>query len=93
MVSRPEALIIGDMGRVVVHPEDLRRFHAKRCRVCGRKDSIPSSIRFLHKDGAYRWIREETKVIRDAAGEPVEVIGYWTDVTERKRMEAALRQV
>jgi signal transduction histidine kinase len=46
--------------------------------------------RFLHKDGTSRWIREEAKVIRDAAGNPVEVMGCWTDVTERKRLEEEL---
>ena len=44
----------------------------------------------MHKDGTYRWIREEAKAVRDEAGKPVEVIGYWTDVTERKRVEEQL---
>jgi PAS domain S-box-containing protein len=48
--------------------------------------------RFLHKDGTYRWIREESKLVRDADGKPMEVIGYWTDITERRRMENALRE-
>jgi signal transduction histidine kinase len=45
---------------------------------------------FLHKDGTYRWMREEARVICDAEGKPIEVNGYWTDVTEQKRMEEAL---
>jgi signal transduction histidine kinase len=55
-----------------------------------KKGLCTFEYRFLHKDGSYRWIREEAKVIRDAAGNPAEVMGYWTDVTERKRMEAEL---
>jgi signal transduction histidine kinase len=46
--------------------------------------------RFLHKDGTWRWIREEAKVFRDANGKPKEVSGYWTDVSERKRLEEEL---
>lgn len=74
-----------------VHPEDLRPTLAE----------IPSfwkegqrtfEYRFLHKDGAYRWIREEAKLIRDADGKPMEVNGYWIDITERKRAENALRE-
>ena len=42
---------------------------------------------FLHKDGAYRWIREKERVIRNAKGEVQDVIGYWTDVTESKMIE------
>jgi len=72
-----------------VHPDDLRHYLAEVPHLW--KDGQHTfEYRFLHEDGAYRWIREETKVIRDAAGEAVEVIGYWTDVTEWKRMEAEL---
>jgi PAS domain S-box-containing protein len=72
-----------------VHPDDLRHYLAEVPHLW--KDGQHTfEYRFLNKDGAYRWIREETKAIRDAAGEPVEVIGYWTDVTEWKRMEAEL---
>jgi signal transduction histidine kinase len=46
--------------------------------------------RFLHKDGTFRWIREEAKVVRDTDGKPIEVDGYWTDVTERKRLAEEL---
>jgi PAS domain S-box-containing protein len=72
-----------------VHPDDLRHYLAEVPRLW--KDGQRTfEYRFLHEDGTYRWIREETKVIRDAAGKPVEVMGYWTDVTERKRMEERL---
>jgi len=72
-----------------VHPDDLRRYLAEVPHLW--KDGQHAfEYRFLHKDGAYRWIREEAKVIRDAAGKPIEVIGYWTDITERKRLEEEL---
>ncbi len=48
---------------------------------------------FLHKDGAYRWIREEERVIRNAKGEVQDVIGYWTDVTENKMIEEQYREL
>ena len=72
-----------------VHPEDLQRYLAE-VPLLWKDGQHTFEYRFLHKDGTYRWIREEAKVIRDAAGKPVEVIGYWTDVTEWKRMEAEL---
>jgi PAS domain S-box-containing protein len=49
-------------------------------------------FRFLHKDGTYRWIREEAKLIRDSEGRPVEVNGYWIDITELKRLERQLAE-
>ncbi|MCJ7455967.1 PAS domain S-box protein [Candidatus Bathyarchaeota archaeon] len=75
------------LGRV--HPDDLRRYPAE-VQELWKMGQYTFEYRFLHKDGTYRWIREEAKVIRDAAGKPVEVMGYWTDVTEWKRMEAEL---
>ena len=48
--------------------------------------------RFRHKDGAYRWVSDEQRLVRDEAGEPLEVVGSWSDITERKRAEAALRE-
>jgi PAS domain S-box-containing protein len=72
-----------------VHPDDLRRYPMEVPELW-KKGRGTFEYRFLHKDGAYRWIREEAKVIRDAAGNPAEVMGYWTDVTERKQMEVEL---
>ena len=72
-----------------VHPDDLRRYPTE-VPALWKKGQCTFEYRFLHKDGEYRWIREEAKVIRDATGNPVEVIGYWTDVSEQKRMEGAL---
>jgi PAS domain S-box-containing protein len=69
-----------------VHPDDLRPTLAAIPRLF--KDGMRAlEYRFLHKDGTYRWIREEAKVIRDTDGKPIDVIGYWTDVTELKKME------
>jgi len=72
-----------------VHTDDLRRYPTE-VPVLWKKGQCTFEYRFLHKDGTYRWIREEARAIRDAAGKPVEVIGYWTDVTELKRMEEQL---
>ena len=47
-------------------------------------------FRFLHSDGAFRWIREEMKVTRDAEERPLDVVGVCTDVTERKKLQEKL---
>jgi PAS domain S-box-containing protein len=47
-------------------------------------------FRFLHSDGAYRWIREEMKVTRDAEGRILDVVGVCIDVTERNKLEEKL---
>ena len=50
--------------------------------------------RFQHRDGHYIWIQDTFKVICDDAGRPMELVGAWADITERKRAEQeALRAV
>lgn len=72
-----------------IHPDDLRRYPVE-IPVLWKKGQYAFEYRFLHKNGTYRWIREEAKIVRDAGGKPTEVMGYWTDVTERKQMEEKL---
>jgi len=49
--------------------------------------------RFLHRDGQYRWLQDEPKLIYDAAGKAIEVVGYLADISDRKQTEEKLRQV
>jgi signal transduction histidine kinase len=48
--------------------------------------------RFRHKDGSYRWMRDELVLVEDNDGTPLEVVGYWVDITDRKRAEEAVRE-
>ena len=41
-------------------------------------------------DGRHRWLQEQSRLVRDEAGQPLEIIGYWMDITERKRIEGEL---
>ncbi len=43
--------------------------------------------RFQHKNGGYRWLRDDMMLVRDPAGVPAEIIGSWIDITERKEAE------
>src|SRR5439155_4473047 len=49
--------------------------------------------RFLRKDGTTVWVEAYASFQHDASGRPVYVIGAVQDITERKRVEEALRQV
>ena len=44
------------------------------------------------KDGEYLWVRDEKRLLRDAQGQPTEIVGSWTDVTARVLLEEQLRQ-
>ncbi|MBI3982996.1 MAG: PAS domain S-box protein, partial [Gemmatimonadetes bacterium] len=74
-----------------IHPEDREEAIAKRAALF-REGLVGSEYRLRHKDGAYRWVLDEKRLVRDAAGEPREVIGAWVDVTDKKSLEAQLQQ-
>ncbi|MEW6137025.1 MAG: PAS domain S-box protein [Thermodesulfobacteriota bacterium] len=48
--------------------------------------------RFLHKNGTYRWMRDEFNLVQEDGQSAGEILGTWVDVTELKRVEEALRQ-
>jgi PAS domain S-box-containing protein len=75
-----------------VHPEDWQRTLAEVRADLFAHGRLAHEYRFRHRDGQYRWLRSEMRLLRDPAGNPVEVIGSWSDVTERKHLEDQFRQ-
>jgi len=72
-----------------VHPDDLQ-VSPMTVRALWEEGHRAFEYRFQHKDGSYRWIREEATVARDVDSKPLEVNGYWTDITELKEMQLRL---
>jgi len=73
-----------------LHPDDRERVVA----TIGEKlnhDGYLMDYRLRHKDGTYRWLEDRTRIVKNASGEPMEIVGVWTDITERKRAEEILR--
>jgi len=73
-----------------VHPED-RAQAATFAAGLLEQGQLVHEYRFLHKDGRTLWIRDEMRLIRDAAGQPREVAGAWTDITNEKLRSEELR--
>jgi PAS domain S-box-containing protein len=51
--------------------------------------SLRHDYRFCNKDGAYRWIHDASRLVRDADGNPLEIVGSMLDITDRKLAEEA----
>ncbi|HSF76284.1 MAG TPA: ATP-binding protein, partial [Microcoleus sp.] len=75
----------------LVHPKDRQIVDTAYAQIL-EKESISYEYRELHKDGSYRWIYDEVKLVKDAAGIPVECVGYGVDITARKQAELALQK-
>jgi PAS domain S-box-containing protein len=84
-----EFVEVSDFWIARIHPEDKERILGELPRLFERGTYL-YEYRFLHKNGTYVWVRDEMKLVRDAAGRPVEIIGCWIDITERKRAEEEL---
>lgn len=72
----------------LVHPADVEQ--ARQLDALFEQGTAMTEYRFLHKDGFYHWMRDDMRLIRDEAGIPLDVVGSWIDITERKHAEAAL---
>ena len=76
-----------ELARKVVHPDDEHLIDEVL-----RRPTSPVTIRWLRKDGTILWTEQRTKGIYDEVGELVAIEGIARDVTERKRVEEALRK-
>ena len=74
-----------------IHPDDRAYVSAGLARTFEHGRHI-HEYRFLHKDGTYRWLRDEVRLLRDEAGAPLELIGFQIDVSGQKWASEALRE-
>ena len=75
-----------------VHPEDSGR--VMQAITASIETDVPYRIEFriVQPGGATRWIFTSGKVIRDADGRPLRMIGATRDITERKAADNELQQ-
>jgi two-component system, NtrC family, sensor kinase len=74
-----------------IHPDDIPNIFSSLAGVFvdGQRTY---EYRFRASDGRYVWMHDTLRLIRDANGNPLEVIGSLTDITDRKRMEETLKE-
>ncbi len=87
--DREEYLNSADFWQSRIHPQDSPRILRAYARLF-EEERLNSEYRFRKKDGSYCWVSDELQVIRNAAGDPIEVVGAWSDVTQRKQLGEAL---
>ncbi|MGB6197677.1 MAG: PAS domain-containing protein, partial [Methyloceanibacter sp.] len=86
--SPNEYLKNADFWRERVHPDDLAGIEAEQTKLF-ENGQHTTEYRFRQKNGAYRWVSDEQHVIRDEKGDPLEIVGSWSDITARKKAEEA----
>ena len=85
-----ECLADPDFWSNHVHPDDrdgvLERFPSLY-----DAGYLTQEYRFRLRDGSYRWVCSDLQLIYDEDGAPLEIVGSWSDINERKNAEEALR--
>jgi len=88
----PEECKDPDMRWRMVHPEDRERMQSEDERTGKPGEVFASEYRVLHRDGRSVWVRNESILIEDEASGSRYWQGFMLDITERRRVEAALRE-
>lgn len=73
-----------------IHPDDRARIERVNEQIHTAEDgaTIESEYRMRHANGEWRWLHcRNTVFVRDAEGNPAQILGTMQDITKRKRLE------
>ena len=69
-----------------LHPDD-KEAATEKTSILMTQGHLVQEYRFQSKDGHYLWVQDEASLLRDGDGRPKEIVGFWTNITERKQAE------
>jgi PAS domain S-box-containing protein len=74
-----------------IHPDDLPRYRKSFEHSLETGERLDLDVRLVTNDGVLRHCQALGRVVHDASGKPISVVGTIMDITERKLAEDALR--
>jgi len=76
-----------------IHPEDKSKVLEEANKLWDKeKNAIDINYRMRHKDGTYRWIRDQGKIVEwNPQGKPTRMIGTHQDISPSKQNEEGLK--
>jgi len=75
-----------------VHLEDQQEFRTRLQQAVADKSRFSFEYRVRKQDGSYLWIEDIGHWVKNKSGQVVRLIGFINDVSERRSLEAQLRQ-
>jgi PAS domain S-box-containing protein len=87
----PSASVPYEAWCAAVHPADLPAAKASLRTVVEEKGHGSAEFRILHGDGSERHVSAIQGVVLDSSGNVIRIIGVNIDVTDRKRLEEAIK--
>jgi len=91
-VEAKDAPSTSDWWFNLIHPEDQPNIEFFFAQIESNSDRYQFEYRVRHVDGRWIDVWEKGNLKRNGAGEIVEVIGFTSDISDRKRVEEALQQ-
>lgn len=76
-----------------IHPEDREHVLSIFPDRLYIENQISYEYRFRTQDDTYLWIHDSVRLIRDQDGQPLEIVGSWLDITERREREGFIRHM
>ncbi len=74
----------------MIHPDDKEPLAALNTKTLNLGLPLETSFRLIMKDGTIKWIWERSRVVEfKSNGTPYLLEGFYTDITEQRRLEAA----
>ncbi|MCT7962179.1 PAS domain S-box protein [Laspinema sp. D1] len=74
-----------------IHPEDVEIVETGFSQICDR-ETQSLEYRVRHADGRYLWVQDDFRVVRNAQGQGIEIVGSTVDISARKLAESELQE-
>ncbi len=74
-----------------IHPDD-KMLVQKSMDTLLRQGAHHREYRFRAKDGDYRWLNDDVRLVRGENNVPIEVVGYWVDITDKIKAQELARR-
>jgi PAS domain S-box-containing protein len=84
--------ITAEEWRSLFHADDLARLLKEADEVYRTKDDFQFEYRAVRPDRKLRWILSQGRILRDAHGKALQMIGIHADITQQKLAEEALHR-
>ena len=75
-----------------IHPDDLEQLIKEIELLSESGKTFSFEYRFRAADGHYIWIHDKLLINRDSAGNPIEMVGCWLDISQRKEAERLIHE-
>jgi signal transduction histidine kinase len=69
------------------HPDDVVRLVEEAEKTVSESDQFQFEYRTVRPQGDIRWVLSHGRIVRDATGKAIQMIGTHTDITDRKQVE------